>query len=72
MFDCGIIVLQNKVSSSKILVVLHHHIPGSTNYHTIAMVEKVNYNKKNRESVPIMTTITEAVNLKLLRNKQAS
>ena len=46
MFDCGIIVLQNKVSSSKIFVVLHHHIPGSINYHTITMVKKVNYNEK--------------------------
>ena len=27
-------------------MILHHHIPGSINYHTIAMVEKVNYNEK--------------------------
>ena len=32
-------------SLSKILVVLHHWIPGSTNHYTVVMAEKVNYNK---------------------------
>ena len=32
-------------SLSKILVVLHDWIPGSTNCYTVVMAEKVNYNK---------------------------
>ena len=45
MFGCGVTVLQNMASSSNIFAVLHHWIPGSTNRHTIAMAEKVNYNE---------------------------
>ena len=32
-------------SLSSIVVVLHHWIHGSTNHHTIAVAEKVNYNE---------------------------
>ena len=46
MFGCGVIVLQNIVSSSKIFMVLDHWTSGSTNHHTVAMAEKVNYNEK--------------------------
>ena len=45
MFGCGVTVLQNMASLSNIFVVLRHWIPGSTNRHTIAMTEKVNYNE---------------------------
>ena len=42
-FGCRVTVLQNMVSSTNILAVLRHWIPSSTNHHTIAMAEKVNY-----------------------------
>ena len=45
MFGCGVTVQQNIAGLSNIIVVLHHWILGSTNRHTIAMTEKVNYNK---------------------------
>ena len=45
MFGCEVIVLQNMASSSNIFVVLHHRMPRSTNHHTTAMAEKVNYNE---------------------------
>ena len=45
MFGCGVTVLQNMASSSKIFAVLCHWISGSNNCHTIAMAEKVNYNE---------------------------
>ena len=45
MCGCGVTVLQNTASLSGLVVVLHHWINGSTNRHTIAMAEKVNYNK---------------------------
>ena len=45
MFGCGVTVLQNMASLSKIFAVLRHWIPGSTNRHTIAMTEKANYNE---------------------------
>ena len=45
MFGCGVTVLQNMASLSNIFAVLRHWIPGSTNRHTIAMTEKVNYNE---------------------------
>ena len=32
-------------SSNNIVVVLRHWVHGSTNHHTIAMAEKVNYNE---------------------------
>ena len=44
LFGCGVTVLQNMASLSKILVVLHHWIPGSTNHYTVVMAEKVNHN----------------------------
>lgn len=37
----GVTVLQNMAKSSKIFVILHHWILGSTNRHTVAMAEKV-------------------------------
>ena len=46
MFGCGVTVLQNMVSSNKIFMVLGHWTSGSTNHHTVAMVEKVNYSEK--------------------------
>ena len=50
MFGCGdtVAVLQNMESSSNIFAVLRHWIPGSTNHHTIAMAENVNYENKPR------------------------
>ena len=45
MFGSGVTVLQNMASSSNIFAILRHWIPGSTNHHTIAMTEKVNYSK---------------------------
>ena len=47
MFGCGVTVLKKMASSSNIFADLRHWIPGSINCHTIAMVEKVSYNKNN-------------------------
>ena len=75
MFDCGIIVLQNKVSLSKIFVVLHH-IPGSINYHTNAMVEKVKkrsrisaYNNYDNRSSESQTAKEQASFMKQLESR---
>ena len=38
-------ILQNMASSNNIFEILCHWIPRVTNHHTIAMAEKVNYNK---------------------------
>ena len=46
MFGCGVTVLQNMVSSSNMIAILRHWIPGSINRHTIAVVEKANCNEK--------------------------
>ena len=45
MLGCGATVLQNMASLSNIFAALCHWIPGSTNRHTIAMAEKINYNE---------------------------
>ena len=47
MFEYGGTVLKNMASLSNIFAILHHWIPNSINCHTIAMVEKVNYNENN-------------------------
>ena len=44
MFGCGVTVLQNLANVRGRVVVLCHGIHGSTNRHTIAIAEKVNYN----------------------------
>ena len=46
MFDCGVALLQNMGSSSKIFIVLSQWISRSTSHHTIVMTEKVNYSEK--------------------------
>ena len=64
MFGCGVTVLQNMASSSNIFVVLHYWIPGSTNRHTIAMTENVNYNENKSRICILMMVIIVAVNLR--------
>ena len=54
MLGCGVTVLHNMASLSNIFAVLHHWIPGSTNRHTIAMTEKVNYND-NKQRICIFS-----------------
>ena len=69
MFGCGVTVLQNMASLSNIFVALRHWIPGSTNHHTTAMAEKVNYSESMPRILSLMIAITVVVNLKLIRNR---
>ena len=46
MFDCGVVLLQNIGSSSKIFMVLGEWISRSTSHHTIIMTERVNCSEK--------------------------
>ena len=69
VFGCGVTVLQNMASLSNIFAVLRHWMPRSTSCHTIAMMEKVNYNENKPRICIFMIAIIVAVNLKLIRNK---
>ena len=61
MFGSGVTVLQNMASLSNIFAILRHWIPGSTNRHTIAMTEKVNYNE-NKPRICIFNIFNDCNN----------